>query len=126
MSEDEKKRLFDLLRILQDSPDMSYFVSKGPTGGLMGCAVWSAYLSDLSFKIRAGATEMQIKKLRELSDSYKLIVQDLNESYLIYLMYCDAKKKYKDQARENEILNREIAELKKENEKLQKSLNFEP
>lgn len=118
MKADERKRLLGIIEAISKSPDMGYFIDKGFPSGLVGCSVISAHLNELAIKIYGKGTPEQLKKLKDLSDAYGKICDDLNESYLLYLMYERVKRSWREEKERNKYLI-------EENEKLKKSINFE-
>lgn len=121
VEEKEIERLKQILMSISAVPGMGYFMHKPPIG-MTGCMELSAYLTSVSLRV---TTDSQKESLLRLSKAYESIVKDLNEAYMVYLMYCNMKKRYSSMAHENEILKRENEELKKEIEKLYKTLKFE-
>lgn len=120
--EAEKERILQLIQVISQSPGIGYFMNKAPNG-MIGASKISSHLSELSVRLLNTGTKEQWDKLGALCDAYKQVVQDLNESYLLYIMYCDMKKKFHDKAVENDLLKAQIEYLKKENEKLVKTIN---
>jgi len=124
MEKSERDRLLQALVTLQQIPEMGYKFADCPPG-INGVGEWSLYLTELWFKIDKTGTQEQKSRVEKLLRAYKMIIQDLNESYMLALLYAKMKKKWRDQVNENEALRREIIEHKKEIEKLTKSLKFD-
>lgn len=119
MEADERKRLLGIIEAISKSPDMGYFVDKGLPAGVVGCSAISLHLNELAFKLQRSGTPEQWAKLKELSAAYSKISDDLNENYLLYLMYERMKQSWRIEKEKNKILNEELV-------KLRKVINFEP
>lgn len=124
MDNQERQRLQHIVATISSSPEIGYMMAK-PPAGMIGVNEIGNYLGELAIKIGLNGTPEQWNKLSKLCRAHKGIVQDLNESYMLYLMYCEARRKNSAQAHEIGILKAEISELHKELDKLQKTLNFD-
>lgn len=86
-----------------------------PTAGALSRL--SEHLFGIATKLKQNGTESQKERFKQLSNDYVIIRQSVSQSFIYEFQIQQLEQRL-------EAKVREIAELKKENEKLIKTLNF--